>query len=122
MQTISTQTNNPAWRDITEANRETERKEIEWLKTAPDKVFLYVNLPYTYWKDEYGWNGLVEIGTWLGTRLNEGPAYLGPSRGSGFGDWTSRRAVSCRIFGTLYHGWYMESSGDYCRLRKAKKQ
>lgn len=32
------------------------------------------------------------------------------------------QAVTCRIFGVLYHGWYMESSGDYCRLKKAKKQ
>lgn len=28
-----------------ERNRETERQEIAWLHTAPDKVFLYVSMP-----------------------------------------------------------------------------
>lgn len=94
-------------------NRETERKEIEWLKTSPDKVFLYVRDA----KDGAPW----AITTWLGTVVGD-RAEVGARRYIGFDRWTYRRAVSARIFGVLYHGWYMESSGNYCKLRRAKRQ
>lgn len=101
----------------TEHNLEVERKELEGLRTAPDKVFLYATIasdisPIRYFI-------LASVHTWLGTSLDAG-AKLGPRRHIGFGRHTYRRHVTCRIFGTLYHGWFMESSGSYCRLRKAK--
>ena len=96
-------------RTTEERNRETERKEIEWLRTGPERVFLYVS--------ENPWR----ITTWLGTRVSTQES-IGPKVYVGFGHNTYRRAVRCQIFGVLYHGWYMESSGSYCRLKRAKKQ
>ena len=92
-------------------NLAVEQAEIEWLKTHPDKVFLYVKLTPTN----------SDIHTWLGTSVAT-HVWIGNRVSSGFGMHTYRRAVTCQIFGVLYHGWYMESSGDYCRLKKAKRQ
>lgn len=94
-----------------------ESQEIEHLKTGPEKCVLYVHKVrdirenYTYF----------DIGLWNGTRIATHVS-VGPRRNVGFGFHTYRRAVTCRIFDVLYHGWYMESSGDLVRLRKAKKQ
>ncbi len=115
--------------DVEAANRETERKELEWLKTAPDKVFLYVKTDApreTMFTGDFRtvWHS-AEVRTWLGTIPNSltPNALVGPRRHfSAFGHRSTRRAVSAFIFGVRYVGWYMESSGDYCRLRKAKKQ
>lgn len=96
--------------DTVAYNLAEEAREIEWLKTAPDHVFLYVT------NGEY-----PDVHTWLGQSVST-EVRIGPRAYSGFDRWTYRRAVRCRIFGVLYHGWYMESSGDYCRLRKAKRQ
>lgn len=112
-------------------NAELERQEIAHLKSAPDSLFLYVEKPSkdrsercgnSHWLDpEYNWT----ITTWPGTVVASGSnVYVGPKREfSCFGPFPSiRRPVTARIFGTLYHGWYFESSGDYCRLKKAKRQ
>ena len=102
--------------DVTEHNAAIEEQEIAWLKTGPRQVMLYVREP----KEGQDW----AITTWLGAVVSEHP-WVGSVRsfrvpGS---HWPSkRRPVTCRIFGTLYHGWYFESSGDYCRLKRAKRQ
>lgn len=111
-------------------NRELEAREIEWLKTGPDKVFLYVH-PAGSRQVSYSRgggsgersqsHGPYSVRTWLGTVLDS-HAVVGAEVWSNLDRWTHKRAISCRIFGVLYHGWYMESSGDYCRLKKAKKR
>ena len=103
-----------------ERNKEIERREIEWLRTSPERgVFLYVSHP----KGLDGFSTRVaNIHTWLGTVVSTGPTLLGPKAYVGFGHNSYRRSVDCRIFGVRYVGWYYESSGDYCRLRKAKRQ
>ena len=111
--------------DVAAYNKALEEQEIAWLKTAPEKVFLYVRMP----KDTFKGPGNVpqlsfkgpEITTFLGTCVSA-TCWVGPRRDIGFGWHSYRRAVSAKIFGTLYHGWYMESSGEYCRLKRAKKQ
>lgn len=117
--------------ELAEYNAELERKELEWLKTAPERVFLYVRLvgadvsmQHGRVLGDYPWlSGRGIVHTWNGYELDT-HARIGPRREfPAFGPFPSRRrAVSCRIFGTLYHGWYMESSGDYCRLKRAKRQ
>ena len=116
--------------DVKAHNLEVEKQEIEWLKTGPDKVFLYVRMsakdevvgrPHLPIYVEQRGQDSPQITTWLGTPVAT-HLYIGPRRQMGFGRHTYRRGVTCRIFGVLYHGWYMESSGDYCRLRKAKRQ
>jgi len=151
-----------------EHNQELERQEIAWLKTAPEKVFLYVHMPPATWHieantyvghiegntfaskdaaqtqlaqwleskrlpryDSRGWKVEYkftrnqqltgsEVRTWLGTSVATN-VHVGTKANSGF-NGAYRRAISCKIFGVQYHGWYYESSGDYCRLKKAKKQ
>lgn len=124
---------------VTERNRETELKEIEWLKSAPEKVFLYVKDTDTteesYQKAlAHGWTSETtkreawathkwEIATWLGTVVSS-KAYVGRrvQIGGIAGPHAFKRSVDCIIFGVRYTGWYWESAGDYCRLRKAKRQ
>lgn len=107
--------------DVQAHNKALEMKEIDWLKTGPERLFLYVkhpeDSPTKYW----------EVSTWLGTVVSDtGSVGVGARQTVGFQSYVKgrsyRRAISCRIFGVLYHGWYMESSGNYCRLKKAKKQ
>jgi hypothetical protein len=112
--------------DVDAHNREQEQAEIEWLKTGPERVFLYVKhgpLSASQWDSWALPDGgkRIAITTWPGTSVAT-HVYIGPRRNIGFGWHSYRRAVSCRIFGVLYHGWYFESSGNYCRLRKAKRQ
>jgi hypothetical protein len=95
-------------------NRAVELAEIEAIKQGPERLFLYIG------KKELNGRQTYCVQTWLGTWL--GWTWLGPKRYIGFDRWTYRRAVTVRIFGTLYRGWYMDSSGDYCRLKRAKKQ
>lgn len=63
----------------------------------------------------------ADITTWLGTAVAT-HVEVGPARR--FACWgpfpSVRRAVRCRINGTRYHGWYYESSGNYCRLTRSK--
>src|SRR5262249_10837001 len=117
--------------DAAEYNKELERQEIAWLKTAPEKVLLYVKA-HEYGKDRLGThllngamstaNGdVIDVHTWLGTRVST-HEWVGPRRSMGFGYHTYRRAVCCKIFGVKYHGWWFESTGDYCRLKKARNQ
>lgn len=99
--------------NVTEHNAGVEAREIASFKTGPERLFLYVKrdgLDYT-------------ICTWLGTVVSDrASCAVGQRVQVGFGYHTYRRSVDCVIFGTRYVGWYMESSGDYCRLRKAKRQ
>lgn len=106
-------------RDVDLSNREIEARELAWLKTAPDKVFLYVKEPPDA-NDPRAWY----VATWPGTIVSDGRAFVGPSVPVGgiSGCDATRRSVECRIFGVRYVGWYYESAGDYCRLRKAKRQ
>lgn len=162
-------------KDADAYNKEVERQEIDWLKTAPDKVFLYVRMPEAHYEIEYDHNGVyvghieqnhfktkqdcekeiesrinagklkrydsrgfnvryfasrvqpmtgTKVHSWLGGF--ETPCHVGSRQVMGFqGHYRGgsyRRSVECRIFGVRYVGWFMESSGDYCRLRKAKVQ
>lgn len=113
-------------------NEQIEAKEIAWLRTGPEKVFLYVKVGELRDPNRLGSrlvdgsmaraNGDdVQIQTWLGTRVSTWEV-LGPRVYVGFGHNTYRRSVSCKIFGVLYSGWFMESSGSYCRLKRAKRQ
>jgi hypothetical protein len=97
---------------VDEHNKHVEQSEIDWLKTGPERMTLYVRQET---KEQP-----FEVITWLGTHLAY--ASVGQRAYIGFDRWTYRRSVTARIFGTLYHGWYMESSGEYCRLKKAKRQ
>jgi hypothetical protein len=113
--------------DVAAHNAELERRELEWLKTGPDKVFLYVR--HAGWSGPEGtdslgiprksWSHTCKIVTWMGTVLDD-HAWIGSQVRDNFGG--KRAAITARIFGTLYHGWYFESSGDYCRLKRAKRQ
>lgn len=148
--------------DVDARNRETERKEIAWLQSAPDRVFLYVGLSKWYYGLPYAQrfvtSGLgsrvksccrlahsmhaikcpvcqlsqseiasaserdATIGTWLGTPIATHVRIGRSVKFPGFGCGSVRRSVDCRIYGVRYVGWYFESAGDYCRLRKSKRQ
>ena len=111
--------------DVPAHNRELEAREIAWLRTAPQSLFLYVKHPLHTTKYDADLRAsdlfACEITTWLGTVVSES-ARMGMRARVGFGFHTYRRSIDCRIFGTRYVGWYMESSGNYCRLQKAKRQ
>jgi hypothetical protein len=108
-------------------NHEQEQAEIAWLKTGPEKVFLYVEMPtpseYERANKITPLSGAV-ITTWLGTVVSDKPSCVGSYSyfREFYGTRSKRRPVDCRIFGVRYVGWYFESSGNYCRLRKAKHQ
>jgi len=99
-------------------NKAVEVAEIASLKTAPDRLFLYVHRvpgearPSTW-----------QIRTWPCTVVST-VCHVGPKSNAGgiAGRYTFKRSVECRIYGTRYVGWYYESAGDYCRLRKAVRQ
>ena len=85
------------------------------MNDKPERLFAYV-------KHNHGSD--VSIGLWTGKVISK-TAELGligifPC----FGPFPSkRRAVRMLgLNGVQYVGWYYESSGDYCRLRKAKHQ
>ena len=106
--------------DVEAHNRELESKEIEWLQTHPESAFLYVKTqkpPTTCGLDS---DQHYAITTWLGTVVSQW-VKVGRRVHVGFG-YAYRRSINARIFGVRYVGWYMESSGNYCRLRKAKVQ
>lgn len=117
--------------DVNAHNREQERQEIVWLETHPENCTLYVHIGQKRDPNRLGsrltdgglsqMNGDdVQIQTWLGTRVAQWE-YIGPRVRVGFGG-AYRRAVTCKLFGVKYHGWFYESSGDYCRLKKSKRQ
>lgn len=139
-------------------NRETERAEIQWLQTGPEKVFLYVKMPQTEPFASRSWtrgdsiagcckvalamhaircpicgqtsevmqaraDKATDITTWLGTPVASHVAIGQRVNVGGIaGQHSYKRAVSCRIFGKQYHGWYYESAGSYCHLKLAKRQ
>lgn len=94
-------------------NQETERKELEFLQSHPERIFLYVS--------KVGEDGHWCLIQWTGKIISEN-ILMGERKRIGFGFSSYRRSMSVWIFGTLYHGWYFESSGDYCRLKRAKHQ
>lgn len=116
--------------DIDAYNRQLEAQELEHIKSSPEKLVLYIQHPdkdctqHTASAQENKGNMYYGVGTWLGTRV--GNAWVGDRSISGFQGYyrggTYRRPVTTRVFGTLYHGWWYESSGDYVRLKKAKRQ
>lgn len=114
--------------DVPEFNRNIEEIYIESLKLHPASVFAYVKLPDDYqpvsrtrdYTFAVGQNR-AKITSGAGTSIAT-DVYIGRVSRTGFGWDTYRRPVTCRIFGARYHGWYMESSGDYCRLKKSKIQ
>lgn len=116
--------------NVTEHNKQVEARELEWLKTGPEKVFLYVKAAGS---NRVRFNrrgrsgernqshGPYTVHTWLGTVLDP-QARIGSEVFSNLDFWTHKRAITCTIFGVRYFGWFYESSGDYCRLKKAKHQ
>ena len=113
------------WDRAKRANKAHEAKELDWLRTGPDECFLYIQQPdkectqHIASANERKGNMYFGVGTWPGTRV--GNAWVGNRAYIGF-HGAYRRPVTVRIFGTLYHGWWFESSGDYVRLKKAKRQ
>lgn len=105
-----------------EYNKECERKELEWIESKPEKIFAYVKVLEDRFPEDECWYCRAEIGTRMGKVISD-PYWtmIGPRRYVGFGG-SYRRAVDTRIGGVRYVGWWFESSGDYCRLRKAKRQ
>lgn len=109
-------------------NRVVEANEIQWLKSWPEKLFLYVMIPrdgqvYSFTSFSQSLMLSVGITTWLGTVVSTS-CYIGPRKPVGgiAGRYAYKRAIDCRIYGCRYVGWFYESAGDYCRLRKAKVQ
>lgn len=101
--------------DADQHNKELENSEIEWLKTHPQHITLYVK------HNTNMANVPRDIITWLGTKVSDWATFSLPHK-VGFGFHSRRRSISCSIFGVKYYGWYFESSGSYCRLKKAKRQ
>lgn len=114
--------------DIADAeayNKQLEQIEIAQLMTHPDRLFLYVKMPD---RTQYEIDNRItplsgaQITTWLGTVVSEkcsvGTYYSCPGF---YGQCSKRRPVNCTIFGVKYYGTYFESSGNYCRLRRAKQ-
>jgi len=115
--------------DVETHNQKLEREQLEALKAHPEHVFLYVKVTTEGYDNDPSVRAAFRkslihcaVTTWMGTVLDP-HAWLGERKeiyGFGFGGY--KRALSCQIFGVLYHGWYYESSGDYCRLKRAKRQ
>lgn len=125
--------------DAAAYNKALETQELEHFKSGPERIMAYcvkVDTTNKTFADALskGWTTETterkhwqssewHVQTWLGTDL--GQAFLGDRAYSGFRSYhgaSYRRSITVRIFGTLYHGWYFESSGDYCRLKRAKIQ
>lgn len=101
--------------NVLDHNQTVEAREIESLKQHPDRLFLYVRET-----GELKDGSEFSIGTWMGTTVST-KCRMSGRRFMGFGG-AYRRSVDCIIFGVRYVGWFFESSGSYCRLRKAAKQ
>lgn len=114
----------PDLKHVAEYNKALEEKELAWLQTHPEKITLYVR--HSGWQGVKGsrrWSHSGQLTTWLGTVICE-RCWVGPQKRAGFqGNFGSTRAaIDAVIFGVRYVGWYFDSTGNYCRLRKAKRQ
>lgn len=96
-------------------NQRVEREQLAELQAHPERAFLYVKHSgeFPYWKH----TGSITL--WTGVVLDP-KAWIGDLRRDNFGG--KRAAIDCTIFGVRYTGWYFYSTGDYCRLKKAKRQ
>lgn len=118
-------------KDADDYNKALAAQELTWIKSGPDRLILYVKRPdpaKTIFEREGNW----QVTTWLGTHV--GIAWVTQRYRMGFGG-SYRRAITARIEVLMdgeageremtkwvdYHGWYFESSGDYCRLKRAKR-
>lgn len=113
--------------DTAAYNKALETQELARIKSGPDRLMLYVAHPKpdkTIFEREGNWR----VTTWLGTHV--GIAHVTQRYRMGFGYGSYRRAITAKIEvlredGSTtwvdYHGWYFESSGDYCRLKRAKR-
>lgn len=98
-------------------NRQVEEQELEHIRSGAENLFLYVKKVYVNEaKTSYQWR----VSTFLGTVVCP-HALVGDRQHIGFGFNSYRRAMSAYIMGRWYNGWYFESSGDYCRLKLAKR-
>ena len=112
-------------------NQKLEREQIAELQAHPERAFLYVKhsgftnihgetSPKIFRTPEFPyWKHTGSIMLWTGVVL-DAKAWIGELRRDNFGG--KRAAVDCLIFGVRYTGWYFYSAGDYCRLKRAKRQ
>lgn len=119
--------------DVNAYNKALEAQELQRIKTGPERLMLYVKHPDPN-KMVFDREGNWTVTTWLGTHV--GIAWVTQRYRMGFGHRSYRRAITARIEVLMdgeagesgltkwvdYHGWYYESSGDYCRLKRAKVQ
>lgn len=102
-----------------ETNRAIELREIAHLMTHPDRCVLYVCRSKKTIDGAQPLSGWAIV-TWTGAVVSRGIVEVGMSyRSYGFARSTRRR-ISCIIFGVRYAGTFCESAGDYIRLRKCK--
>jgi len=119
--------------EVDRVNQAMDANELAWIKTGPRNLFLYVKPPKegaSVYEREGNWR----VTTWLGSHVGIARVteryrmgFQGHFRGGSY-----RRAITAKVQvwkggivgGELewadYHGWYMESSGDYCRLKRSK--
>jgi hypothetical protein len=106
-------------------NDETSALEVfEFVRDKPEKYFAYVREPNagTYGRSSFDraralYAGTGALQTWTGENL--GTMQFGAAFRDNFGG--IRVPVSVKaINGSVYHGTYFFSAGDYCRLKKAK--
>lgn len=92
--------------DRSPTNEERSACEVyEWTVNPPDRYFLYVNRTR-------------EATTWTGDKLGT------VSFGSEYRDNFGGKRVPITVYGTngvKYHGTYYTSSGDYARIKRAKR-
>lgn len=82
-------------------------EQYEWNTNPPANYFCYINCTKR------------EATTWMGDRLGE------VAFGREFRDNFGGKRVPITVYGTngkMYHGYYYKSSGDYARIKLAKRQ
>lgn len=98
-------------------NRATEASELAEWQAGPMRAFVYVTMFQN--AGYYGLRVRGEIRTFLGTKLGD-ITELGAPVADNFGGYR-RHIVAYGTNGRTYHGWYMESSGDYARIKLHKR-
>lgn len=98
--------------DARMSNDERSALEVyDWLMAPPERYFLYIT--------EDKATGRLSATTWTGDVL--GAVTRGCAYRDNFGG--TRVPITVRgINGTLYHGTYFKSAGDYARIKRAKRQ